>query len=66
MSNQDGEAGRRQRSNCCAGGFSFYGRTPQADRDIWFIHEGGPLSRLVTGAWEQLDPMRPLPEFSPS
>lgn len=47
---RDGETGRCLRSVCCAGGFSFHGRTPQADRDIWFIHECGPPSRLVTGA----------------
>lgn len=27
--------------------FHFCGTTPQADRDIWFIHEGAPPSRLV-------------------
>lgn len=66
MSDRDGETGRCLRSQCRAGGFSFRGRTPQADGDIWFIHEGGPPSRLVTVAGEQLDPMRPLLDFSPS
>lgn len=45
--------------------FHFCGTTPQADRDIWFIHEGAPPSRLVTGAWGgggQIDPKRPLTE----
>lgn len=40
LSDRDGEAGSCTFPHCFAGVFSICGRTPQAARDIWFIHNG--------------------------
>lgn len=62
LSDRDGVAGSCTLPHCFAGGFSICGQHTSG-RHIWFIHNRDPQSQGMTGAWEQLDPIWPLPEF---